>query len=222
MATDPPLVFIDADTLARPVTRTLLIAGSDPAGLALTWSEYAEVQANRHLPSRATSVTALREILGRELGPTGRNAGRFASTTRSDRQILADAEMAGAVFLVAADVDDFAEVDLVGTAISVVNPDLFMSIRFPFEAYEHALRQTVSNMKHPSRTVGEMHALVARQHPRLFARHAGAFPGISPAAPAGSEPRTVFRGVRCLGCGTVAPDLQRLELGLDLDCSKLV
>lgn len=95
MASDSSLAFLDAAVLASPVTRTLLIAGSDPAGLAITWSRCAEDQANRHLPPRATSLTTVRErILSRELGPTGTRPERFAQTQVSDRQILADAEAA--------------------------------------------------------------------------------------------------------------------------------
>jgi hypothetical protein len=41
MASDLPLVFLDADVLARPVTRTLLIGGGDKAEVTLTWSDFA-------------------------------------------------------------------------------------------------------------------------------------------------------------------------------------
>ena len=218
MPADRPVVFVDADTLARPVTRTLLIAGADVAGVTITWSEIAELQANRHLPPKATSITSVRELLGRELGPTGGDAGRFADTALSDRQILADAVRARAHYLVTADVDDFAEVDLGAAAVSAVNPDLFMSIRFAADAYEHALQQMVVNMKHPPRGVGEMHALIARQHPRLFARHAAMFPGVAPVGSRGSEPKTLFRGSRCLGCGNVVSEPRGLELGLHPGC----
>ena len=218
MASDPSLAFLDADVLASPVTRTLLIAGSDPAGLAVTWSQYAEDQANRHLPPRATSLTTIRErILSRDLGPAGTWPERFAHTQVSDRRILADAEAAGAVFLITSDVDDFAEIDLIETSISAVNPDLFMAVRFPRTAYLHALRQLVANMHNPPRSDAEMHALIAKRHPRLFARHADAY-AVQPARSAHHEPKTIFRGARCVRCGAVLPDPRSLDVGVEADC----
>ncbi len=218
MASNPSLAFLDAAVLASPVTRTLLIARGDPAGLAVTWSQYAEEQANRHLPPQATSLTSVRErILSRTLGPTGTRPERFAHTQVSDRQILADAEAAGAAFLITSDVDDFAEIDLVKTSISAVNPDLFMAIRFPQGAYLYALRQLVSNMHNPPRSEAEMHALLANRHPRLFARHANVYE-VPPARSAHREPKTLFRGSRCVRCGAVVPDPQSLTLGVEGHC----
>lgn len=45
MADDPTLVFLDANVLARPVTRTLLLVGADQSGLAVTWSAHVEAEA---------------------------------------------------------------------------------------------------------------------------------------------------------------------------------
>lgn len=39
------LLFLDANTLASPVTRTLLIAGARADGLRWTWSKHVEVEA---------------------------------------------------------------------------------------------------------------------------------------------------------------------------------
>jgi hypothetical protein len=49
MATDRPIVFLDANVLAKPVTRTLLLIGANGSGLAVTWASYVEVEAERHL-----------------------------------------------------------------------------------------------------------------------------------------------------------------------------
>ncbi len=48
MADDPTPVFLDANVLARPVTRTLLLVGADPSGHAVTWSAHVEAEADRH------------------------------------------------------------------------------------------------------------------------------------------------------------------------------
>lgn len=59
------MIFLDANALASPVTRTLLIAGARADGLRWTWSRHVEVEADRHARGQAslTSVV-LREILG--------------------------------------------------------------------------------------------------------------------------------------------------------------
>jgi hypothetical protein len=114
---------------------------------------------------------------------------------------------------VTVDVDDFAEIDLDDGAISAVNPDLFMSVRFPVTAYQHALAQLVSNMKNPPCKVEVMHSLIVKQHPRLFARHADIFPGVSPESSLHRDPKVLFRGPRCLCCDTKLSDSKSFELG---------
>jgi hypothetical protein len=109
MANDPTLVFLDANVLARPVTRTLLLIGADESGLAVTWSAYVEAEADRHLRGSALPVSDLRKRLDRVLGPAGAGPERFEATAASDRQVLADADAARVSFLVTADIDDFAE-----------------------------------------------------------------------------------------------------------------
>lgn len=217
MANDPTPVFLDANVLARPVTRTLLLVGADASGLAVTWSAYVEAEADRHLRGAALPVSGLRKRLDRALGPTGTSPERFAATSASDRQVLADADAARASFLVTADVDDFAEGDLAGLRLSAIHPDLFMALRFPRHAYLHALDLLVANMKDPPRTTAEMHGLIARQHPRLFSAHADAF-DVRPTAPTHSEPAITARGVRCVLCESVAENPSDLRTGLCVDC----
>lgn len=216
---DPRLVFIDANVLKAAVTRTLLLVGSDPSGFRYTWSQTAEEEANRHLSARATSVTTLRtQILGRALGPTGPNAAQFVATDIKDRQILADAHAAGAGFLITTDVDDFAEIDLVDTLISAVNPDFFMSLRLTEDAYRLALQQLVANMKNPPRTVAEMHGLIAARHPRLFATFADLYDALPARQTGGHEPGVIFRGARCVLCGRQLSKPSSLLQGLGPDC----
>jgi hypothetical protein len=214
---DSRLVFLDANVLARPVTRTLLLVGADPAGFRVVWSRQAEDEANRHLRQRTLSVTELRHLLDRELGPSGDDPSRFRDTDRKDRQILADVEAAGAGFLVTADVGDFGQADLVRLKLAAVHPDLFMATCYPLDAYRNAIIQMAARMNNPHRTGEQLHSLIARQHPLLFAAHAAAFP--SDPAPSPDEPPTVtYRGVRCLVCGLASDDAGSLHHGIGPEC----
>lgn len=73
-------------------------------------------------------------------------------------------------------------------------------------------------MKNPSRTAAQTHALIARQHPRLFSVHADAF-DVRPADPAHAEPSVIVRGIRCVSCESVADSPADLSAGLCVDCS---
>jgi hypothetical protein len=218
MASDPTLVYLDANVLARPVTRTLLLVGADSSGLAVTWSAHVEAEADRHVRGSAVPVSAVRKRLDRVLGPTGASPERFAATAASDRQVLADADAARASFLVTADVDDFAEDDLARLQLSAVHPDLFMALRFPRHAYQQALDLLVANMKNPPRTAAQMHALIARQHPLLFAAHADAY-DVRPTDPAHAGPAVIVRGIRCVSCDSVAESTADLRTGFCVDCN---
>lgn len=76
-------VFLDANVLAKPVTRTLVMIPSRASGYGVTWSGY--VEADRHLRSRQRQVAEVREIAGQQLSEPGNVAGRFADTVFSDR-----------------------------------------------------------------------------------------------------------------------------------------
>ncbi|TAM66902.1 MAG: hypothetical protein EPN48_14580 [Microbacteriaceae bacterium] len=128
------VVFLDANILVKPVTRTLLMAGGLPSGFRALWSLAAEHEAARHMRPPAVTPSFVRERLGLRLSPTGAGAARFRATKGADRQILADAIAAQAGFLVTEDVDDFAVEDLVGVGISAVNPDLFLTARLTRDA----------------------------------------------------------------------------------------
>jgi D-alanyl-D-alanine dipeptidase len=84
MANDQTLVFLDANVLAKPVTRTLLLVGADPSSLTVTWSSYVETEAERHTRGRAVGITQLRARLHRYLGPTGVELDRFSETSPKD------------------------------------------------------------------------------------------------------------------------------------------
>lgn len=168
MARSTRTIFLDANVLAAPVTRTLLLVGIEAIDIVATWSQHAETEANRHMRPRAMSVTAFRTtIWENDLSPRGQRPSRFKATKDGDRQILADAAAAQVAFLITTDVDDFGESDLVTEKIAAVNPDLFMATRFTETAYHRALTQLVTSLTHPPNTVAQMHALIGRKHPRL-------------------------------------------------------
>lgn len=205
MSTEPTIVFLDANVIAKPVTRTLLMAGGAFSGFRAVWSLAAEQEAIRHMRTRAVSPTVIRERFHRELGPTGEASGRFAATKSSDRQILADATAAAARFLITEDVDDFGLNDLMDVGISAVNPDLFLAERLTREAYEAVIELFVKRQVNPPTTPAKLHAALARQHPRLFAAHADLF-DIRPQRSGHPEPSVIFRGTRCLRSERIADD----------------
>lgn len=101
---DVTFVFLDANVLAKPVTRTILMRGAARSGFTIGWSARAEAEAARHMRPRAIPPAEVRRRYGGDLMPTGDVAGRFEATTPADRQILADADAAGARFLITEDV----------------------------------------------------------------------------------------------------------------------
>jgi hypothetical protein len=217
MANDLTVVFLDANVLARPITRTLLIAGASDADLTVAWSAYVEEEAERHLPGRAMSMRELRVRHQFQLVPTGVDPERFAGSSAKDRQVLADADAARAAFLVTSDVDDVADGDLASLRMTAIDSDLFMALRFSRRAYVRALDLLVANMKNPPRTTADMHALLGRQHPRLVAAHFDAF-DVEVASPLHQEPRELVRGVRCVSCESVVDEPGELVLGVCVDC----
>jgi len=187
-------VFLDANVIAKPVTRTLLMAGGPLSDFHVTWSLTAEQEAIRHMRPRATSPAVIRERFDFMLSPTGDVAGRFAATSESDRQILADTEASGAQFLITEDVDDFAEEDLIALGISAVNPDLFLSLRLTRDAYSSVIDLFARGQVAPPTTPSEFHSAIARQHPKLFAAHADLY-DVKPMKSPHPTPTVLFRGM---------------------------
>lgn len=192
------VVFLDANVLAKPVTRTLMLRCA-ASGYTVRWSRTAEEEADRHVTGRQLSVSGLRALVEIKLSPTGVAPERFTETSPDDRQILADAEAARATFLVTEDVNDFAQVDLRSAGVSAVNPDLFLAARADRDVYRRALEVMVSGMTEPSRSPAELHAAIARQHPRLFQRHRTLF-DVEPQTTGHRQPsRGGSTVVRCAG-----------------------
>ena len=211
---DPTLLFLDANALASPVTRTLLIAGARADGLRWTWSKHVEIEADRHARGRASRTSVVRkEILGTELSPTARSTEGLLTSTAQDRQVVADAIRAGAQFLITADVDDFAFDDLAAHGMSAVNPDYFMASRFTEQAYIEGVELLAAVQQNPARTAAEIHRMLGRRHPRLVTQFADAY-DTTPVRADPDQPSAIFRGVACVRCEARLDDAVGLQFGL--------
>lgn len=209
-------VFLDANVLAKPVTRTLIMLASRSSGYGVTWSGYVESEADRHLRSRQRPVSEVRELASQELSKPGEVAGRFAATSMSDRQVLADAEEAGASFIVTEDVDDFADTDLETLSIAAVNPDLFLSSCTAEAGYREALDFLAELSRNPRVTSEELHSRLGRVHPLTVHAHRAAFAS-SPTTATHNPPAEMYRGPRCLRC--LRTDLETTRLGFCEKCA---
>ena len=215
---DVTVVFLDANILAKPVTRTILMRGAARSGFAVGWSARAEAEAARHMRLRATPPAEVRRRYGGDLTPTGDVAGRFKATKPADRQILADACTAGARFLITEDVNDYGVDDLTSVGMSAVNADLFLAERLTRDAYSTVIQRFVELQVSPPTTPAQFHAAIARNHPRLFAAHADLY-DIAPDKRTHREPRVIFRGSRCLRCERIIADPATIIDGLCPECS---
>lgn len=210
-------VFLDANIIAKPVTRTLLMAGGAPSGFRAEWSLTAEQEATAHVRRRAVAPALIRERFGLALTPSGSDVERFLETKSADRQILADAVAAGAHFLITEDVDDYGQRDLASVGISAVNPDLFLAERLTRDAYTTVIDLFVERQVSPPTTAARFHAAIAKNHPRLFSVHADLYEtdpdqGLHP------EPAVIFRGPRCVRCEQIVADADTIAAGLCPEC----
>ncbi|MDR1150942.1 MAG: hypothetical protein LBK72_00455 [Bifidobacteriaceae bacterium] len=207
--------FVDANVLVKPLTRTLLAIAGEASGYRLAWSAHVEQEADRHMRSGQTPVSEVRALMGRELSKTGQGAQAFADTEPGDRQVLADAVAAGALFIVTEDVDDFSERDLGSVDIAAVNPDLFMSVKKTTGGYREALEFVSCLSKNPHLTPTEFHVRLGRAHPLTVEAHRASFPAATPMAATHNPPAVRYRGNRCLNCLQTGP----ADGGLCADCT---
>jgi len=209
------VVLLDANVLAKPVTRTLVMVAGAFSGYGATWSQYEEDEANRHSRPGQAKASEVRVLSGAELIPTGTGAEGYGATSAKDRQVLADAAAAGALFIVSEDVDDFDERDLEAAGVAAINPDLFMSLKVTPQGYLEALSLMVGRFQNPQRTVEQLHARLGREHPMTVNAHASLFPGVQSMPATDNPPAMLYRGNRCVGCLQIKP---MIRLGLCPEC----
>lgn len=208
------VLFLDANTLASPVTRTLVLAGARTDGLRVVWSSHVEAEADRHTRGTSTRVSALRtDILGMELSPSAKSTKGLATTSVEDRKVMADAIRARARYLITTDVDDFAFEDLAGHEMSVVNLDYFMALRFSEFAYRAGVGLLAEVAKKPPRSPADVHRMLGRRHPHLTRRFADLYDS-TPLSADADQPGVLFRGVACVRCEANLNDEDVRRLGL--------
>ena len=208
------IVFLDANVLASPVTRTLVIADGRADGLLLVWSAHVEAEADRHARGAASRTSIVRQtILGMELSKSASSTSGLTTGSLGDRQVIADAIKAEARYLVTTDVDDFTVEDLETHAMSAVNPDYFMALRYSEHAYREAVGTLADVAKNPPRTEAEVHAMLGRRHPLVTARFADAYE-TNPVPADSDQPSIIFRGANCVRCGGRLDSEETRRLGL--------
>ncbi len=211
------IVFLDANVLASPVTRTLLIAGGRVDGLLLTWSAHVEAEADRHARGTSSRTSVVRrEILGMRLSKSAPSTQGLLTAAPEDRQVMADAISAGARYIVTTDVDDFAPKDLDAHAMSAGNPDYFMALRFSAHAYREGVRTLAEVARNPPRTEPDVHRMLGRRHPNVSSRFADAYE-TTPVPPDLDQPSLRFRGAICVRCEAGITGAQSRRLGLCVD-----
>lgn len=211
---EPAVLFLDANILASPVTRTLVIAGARVDGLRTVWSPHVEAEADRHTRGSSTPVTTLRtDILGMELSPSSNCTNGLVTSSGEDRQVMADAIRARARYLITTDVDDFAFEDLAGYEMSAVNPDYFMALRFSEFAYRGGVGLLADVAKNPPRTPADVHRMLGRRHPHATTRFADLYDS-TPLSADSDQPGMLFRGVACVRCEALLDDGDGRRLGL--------
>lgn len=208
------IVFLDANTLASPVTRSLLLAGCRADGILPTWSAHVEIEADRHARGASSRTSVVRkDILGMELSKSAKTTEGLTTASVEDRQVIADSIEARARFLITVDVDDFAVEDLMAHDMSAVNPDYFMAQRFSEHAYRQGVRILAEVAKNPPRTESEVHQMLGRRHPMLTAKFTDIYESI-PVASDNDQPRVLFRGAICVKCEARITDAIYSDLGL--------
>lgn len=209
-------VFLDANVLRAPVTRTLILGAEERSEYRAVWSAYAEAEAERNQPPGQAKVSAVRMKLLRELTSAGGDQDAYGHTPEGDRQILADARQAGAVYVITNDVDDFAPEDLRTASLAAVTPDLFLSHWCHHSGYIDALNIMVANYRKPPVTERELHQKLSKLHPQLFEAQNVAF-AAEPLSMDHKLPTIQNRGPRCTRCAQLRSALRE---GLCKACRK--
>ncbi|MDR0960531.1 MAG: hypothetical protein LBM23_09350 [Propionibacteriaceae bacterium] len=208
------VLFIDANTLATPVTRTILITGAGADGMRWTWSSHVEEEADRHARGDSTKTSTVRTtILKSELSPTARTTRGLKTRSVKDRQVIADAIKAGARYLITTDVDDFDFDDLAAHGMNAVNADHFMAQRFSEDAYRESVELLSQIQKNPGRTPAEVHRMLGRRHPRLATRFSYLY-GTLPVDADPDQPSVIFRGISCIRCDNHLGNEEGMQVGL--------
>ena len=232
-------VFLDADVLAAPRMRTLILVARlhKDSTFRVRWSALAEEQANHALEAQAAdhfrrtgerwsarlSVTdvRLKHLPGMNLVPEALElAGTLDDTAPTDRPILAAAAAAGVRVVVTDNVVDFGSSDLARLRMSAVTADTFMAYNLTPAMYADSLTMMLAGRSGPPHTAAQAHQSLSRTRPVMTARMYGVFPGTELLEPAAKTSGPAFRGVVCVVCGRRLTGPESLTLGVGPSCRR--
>ncbi|MDR1450298.1 MAG: hypothetical protein LBI84_08895 [Propionibacteriaceae bacterium] len=209
MISEPPLaVFLDADVLAAPLTRSVILMASqqDEPPFQVRWSELVEAEADRHPRPGQRLVREIRERFdwGSEAlvgAASVLDMSAFADTDTKDRHVAAAAHSAGIGVIVTRNVRHFGRRDLAALSLSAVNPDWFLAVTLTGRVYGATLEDICSARTRDPQTPEALHSALARGHPHLFGAMGHVFPGVAPGSYENRPAANLFRGARCVACG---------------------
>ena len=229
-------VFLDADVLAAPRMRTLiLIAGlHKDARYKVCWSGLAEQQGNSALLAQAAdhyrrtgeqwtrrlSVTDVRvKHLPdmRLVAEAPEVAETLVDTAPTDRPILAAAAATQARVVVTDNVADFGRLDLQRLGMSAVTADMFMAFNLTPGMYVDALTRMLEGRVGPPYSVAEAHQSLSRTRPVLTSKMRDLFPDTE-LEPAAKTVGPQFRGTVCIVCGRTLTDPISQTVGVGPAC----
>jgi len=225
-------VFLDADVLGAPRTRTMILVAQfhSDATYWACWSLLAETQANRALEAQGedhyrrtgerwlnrASVTDVRAKYFAEmelLGPAQDIESALVDTAQTDRPIMAAAAAAGVRVLVTNNARDFGQQDLARWTMSAVSADRFLAYNMTPGMYKQTLESMLKGRSGPPHTPEEAHQSLSRVRPEIARRMSGVFPGVELLKPAKSSNSVPFRGTCCVVCVQLLTDPESLAIG---------
>ncbi|MDR1513751.1 MAG: DUF6011 domain-containing protein [Propionibacteriaceae bacterium] len=219
-------VFVDADVLAAPLTRSILLTAAEQreTPFRACWSLAVEAEADRALRGSQAKLAGVRELIGDDMlvpDATDEQMSRLADTDTGDRHVLAAAVAARARVVVSRNVHHFGRDDLTRLSVAAAHPDAFLASSLTGPVYRDVVR-VMASRRGPGRgdTPEEVHRDLGALHPRLFAAMVGEFPGVDPKPSPDAPPSEVFRGNRCLVCGKTLSDPESLAVGVGPECGR--
>jgi len=225
VTTSRQAVIVDADVLAAPMTRTLLMAVALQPGarFVVRWSLSVEAEAERALRRGQVKIADLRQrfdwgstVLVPDASPE--QIAAMVDTSQTDRHVLGAAAAAKIGVLVTRNVHDFGRADLLEACVCAVHPDAYLAAVTTPESYRSALEVMAATRSRPPNTPETLHAALGAGHPQVFDAMRDVFPGVA-AAPSPHAPSAeTFRGDRCLVCAVTLADPESLASGVDPGC----
>lgn len=97
--------------------------------------------------------------------------------------------------------------------------NLFLSVRLTTAAYREVLEALAQDRQRAPNTPEAIHAALGRNHPLLAERFTTAY-STSIADHVQAKPAIIFRGARCLRCGTIRSRPADLSRGLCPECRR--